>query len=75
MATRSPKLEAWRLAEREVLSAELEFRNSGFDIGPADREKITNQLAALKEARARARQAWREAEDEKAQNASRFDEL
>lgn len=57
----TPKLTAWMLAEREVEVAEREFRESGFDIGPADREKICGQLSTLKEARARARQAWRDA--------------
>lgn len=60
-STSTPKLNAWMLAEQDVEMAEREFRESGFDIAPTDREKITDQLAALKEARARARQAWRDA--------------
>lgn len=71
MSMRTPKFEAWRMAEREVESAERQFRDSGFDIGLEDREKICSQLAALKAARARARQAWREATEEEADPASR----
>jgi hypothetical protein len=59
------------MAEREVAIAESEFRDSGFDIGPDDREKICSQLAALKAARARARQAWREAVEEEAESTGR----
>lgn len=68
---RTPKLDAWRMAEREVESAERQFQDSGFDIGPSDREKICSQLAALKAARAKARQAWREATEEEADLAGR----
>jgi hypothetical protein len=68
---RTPKYEAWRIAERDVESAERQFRDSGFDIGLEDREKICGQLAALKAARARAREAWREATEEETGSASR----
>jgi hypothetical protein len=68
---RTPKYEAWKVAEREVESAERQFRDSGFDIGLEDREKICSQLAALKAARARARLTWREASEEEAELASR----
>ena len=71
MSMRTPKFEAWRLAERELEAAESRFRDSGFDIGLDDREKICSQLAALKAARARVRQAWREAFEEDAASASR----
>ncbi len=71
MSTRSPKIEAWRLAEQELEAAESQFRDSGFDIGLDDRDKICSQLAALKAARARVRQAWREAFEEDEAAASR----
>ena len=71
LRTQTPKLDAWRIAEREVEAAEREFRDSGFDLAPTDREKICAQLAALKEARARARQAWREATEEEKEIARR----
>jgi hypothetical protein len=59
------------MAEREVESAERQFRDSGFDIGLGDREKICGQLAALKAARARARQAWLDASEEETDPGSR----
>lgn len=57
----TPKLNAWMLAEQDVEVAEREFRESGFDISLTDREKICSRLTTLKEARARAREAWRTA--------------
>lgn len=53
MNVSSHKFRAWKDAEAELADIERRFRALASDLGPNDRARVTQQLAALKDARLR----------------------
>lgn len=49
----SSKFQDWKAAEAELSDIEQAFRALSADLAPTDRERVTQQLAALKAARLR----------------------
>lgn len=62
----SPKFHAWKKAEAELADIERTFRALSVDLSPSDRERVTQQLAALKAARLRVRLLFEEVMKESA---------
>lgn len=62
----TPKLHAWKKAEAELADIERTFRALSVDLSPSDRERVTQQLAALKAARLRVRLLFEEVMKESA---------
>ncbi len=56
----SPKFHAWKEAEAELADIERAFKALSVDLMPSDRERVTQQLAALKAARLRVRLLFEE---------------
>jgi xanthine dehydrogenase iron-sulfur cluster and FAD-binding subunit A len=56
----SLKLHAWKDAEAELAHIERAFKALSADLTPLDRERVTQQLAALKAARLRVRLLFEE---------------
>jgi hypothetical protein len=62
----SPKFHAWKKAEAELADIERAFKALAGDLTPSDRERVTQQLAALKAARLRVRLLFEEVMKESA---------
>ncbi len=62
----SPKFHAWKKAEAELADIERAFKALADDLAPSDRERVTQQLAALKAARLRVRLLFEEVMKESA---------
>lgn len=62
----SLKYHAWKKAEAELADIEKAFRALADDLAPSDRERVTQQLAALRAARLRVRLLFEEVMSESA---------
>lgn len=60
METPSLKFDAWKLAEAELADIERIFKAMSSDLTPSDRARVTQQLAALRQARLRVRLLFEE---------------
>jgi hypothetical protein len=56
----SSKSDAWKLAEAELSDIERTFKAMSSDLTASDRARVTQQLAALREARLRVRLLFEE---------------
>jgi hypothetical protein len=54
------KFDAWKSAETELLDIERTFKAMSSDLTPSDRTRVTQQLAALRQARLRVRLLFEE---------------
>lgn len=68
----SSKFQDWKAAEAELADIEQAFRALSADLSPTDRERVTQQLAALKAARLRVLLLFEAVKEE---SASMFDRL
>jgi ABC-type uncharacterized transport system fused permease/ATPase subunit len=55
-----PNIHAWQKAEAELADIERAFRAMSADLSATDRERVTQQLAALRAARLRVRLLFEE---------------
>ncbi|MDP3251002.1 MAG: hypothetical protein Q8M77_03740 [Hydrogenophaga sp.] len=61
-----PNIHAWQKAEAELADIERAFRAMSADLSATDRERVTQQLAALRAARLRVRLLFEEIMSESA---------
>lgn len=74
----SSKLQDWKAAEAELADIEQAFKALSADLSPTDRERVTQQLAALKAARLRVLLLFEEVKKEsvsRKESESTFDRL
>ena len=62
----SSKFQDWKAAEAELADIEQAFRALAVDLSPTDRERVTQQLAALRSARLRVLLLFEEVKKERA---------
>ena len=71
----SSRFQDWKVAEAELADIEQAFKALSADLSPTDRERVTQQLAALKAARLRVLLLFEAVKEERASMFDRLDDI